>query len=153
MARRGYQSSQARQKLRRRHEPHLVGILDPITDPAVVEHGKPLERERRASTVAEQAFARSGQTVGNADAGVEIELQVLGTEAVGGLRQRAGARRVWVVLGAAVFRTALELRNRLAEPVVVRRDESCLRRWPSRPPAVGKQGVERLVGVRANDSR
>jgi hypothetical protein len=48
---------------------------------------------------------------------------------------------------------SLFIGNRLAEPVVVKRDESCLRRWPSRPPAVGKKGVERLVAVRGSDSR
>ena len=62
------------------------GTACPAADLAVFEHGEPLERERRASAVGDQSFAHGGQTAGHAHAGVEIELQVLDTEARGGLR-------------------------------------------------------------------
>jgi hypothetical protein len=109
MARWGHQCGKTCQELYRCHQPHLVGVLDPVTDPAVVEHGEPLERDGRASTVAEQAFACGGQTSGHADAGVEIELQVLSAQTLGRLRQRETPCWVSALLGAAVLGPALQL--------------------------------------------
>jgi hypothetical protein len=92
MARWRHQRRQACEELHGRHESHLVGVFESVTDLAVVEHGEPLEREGRTSAVAEQAFACGGQPSGHADAGVEIELQVLCAQALCRLRQRANSR-------------------------------------------------------------
>jgi hypothetical protein len=109
MSRWGHQSREARHELRRRHEAHPFVVLDSVADPAILEQRKPLERERRASAVAEQAFARGRQPSGHADTGVEIELQMLDTKAFGWLERRAAQCCLCVLLGAAVLCPALNL--------------------------------------------
>jgi hypothetical protein len=87
MARWGHQSRKARHELRRRHEAHPFVVLETVANLAILEQRKPLERERRASAVAEQAFARGRQPSGHADAGVEIELQILDNKTFGWLER------------------------------------------------------------------
>lgn len=85
------QRRKARHELGRRHDAGLLAILDAVTDPAVVEHREPIEREGRARAVAEQSFTRGGQPARHADASMEIEVQVLCTEASNGLGVRTSA--------------------------------------------------------------
>jgi len=84
------QRRRARHELGRRHDAGLLAILDAVTDPASSSTESRSSARGRARAVAEQSFTRGGQPARHADASMEIELQVLCTEASNGLAQIQG---------------------------------------------------------------